>query len=157
MAYDMRFGGVGSFFKPLALLAAATVVIDGEIDIGASSSTHGELLCFRQCILRRCMFMLTSELAGGSSVAPTVVFKKHPTPLSASGASTVCTLTVPDQTAVGKVVYKDITPVSFVPGDAIEISWTVGTGTPTGIGMWFIEVEDDPETAANQSDMIASA
>ncbi len=150
-------GGYGSFFKPLALLAAVTVVVDGEVDIGASSGDHGELLCFRSCYLKRCAFMLTSEAASGTSVAPTVIFTKRPTPLSASSEAVACTLTIPSGTAVGKVVYKDITPVAFVPGDSLEISWTVGTGTPTGIGMWWIEVSEDPETAANQTDMIASA
>ncbi|WP_196300318.1 hypothetical protein, partial [Streptococcus pneumoniae] len=80
-------------YRPLALLAAATVVVDGEIDIGASSSTHGEVAFFRPCRITGFKILLTSELAGGSSVAPTVVFKKHPTPLSATGASTLCTLT----------------------------------------------------------------
>jgi hypothetical protein len=150
-------GGYGMFFKPLALLNAATVVVDGEIDIGASSGTHGELLCFKACRVTRVMFLLTSEQAGGTSVAPTVVFKKHPTPLSATGATTIGTLTIPDATAVGKCVYKDITPVSFTPGDTIEISWTIGTGTPTGIGMWGLIAEESPETPANVSDMIASA
>lgn len=147
----------GPYFKSLALLAAATVVIDGEIDIGASSGTHGEILCMRPCTVRRLAFLLTSEQAGGTSVAPTVVFKKHPTPLSSSGATTIGTLTIPDATAVGKYVYKDITPVDFTPGDTIEISWTIGTGTPTGIGMWYVEAVDKAENAANVSDMIASA
>jgi hypothetical protein len=157
MSYVDR-GGIGTHFKSLALLGAATVVVDGEIDIGASSGDHGELLCFKQCKLVRCAFMLTSEAASGTSVAPTVIFTKRPTPLSATSEAVACTLTIPSGTAVGKVVYKDIaSPVSFAPGDSLEISWTIGTGTPTGIGMWYIEVIDDPETAANQSDMIASA
>jgi hypothetical protein len=86
-----------------------------------------------------------------------VIFTKRPTPLSATAESVIGILTVPSGTAIGKVVYKDITPVSFAPGDSLEISWTVGTGTPTGIGMWYVECNDDPESAGNQSDMIASA
>lgn len=148
---------VGPYFKSLALLAAATVVVDGEVDIGAASGDHGELLCFKQCRVKRFAFMLTSEAASGTTTAPTVIFTKRPTPLSATNESVVCTLTIPSGTAIGKVVYKDISPVSFVPGDSIKVSWTVGVGTPTGIGMYWFEYEDDPETAANQSDMIASA
>lgn len=154
MAYSQQ---AGPYFKSLALLNAATVVIDGEIDIGAASGTHGEILCMRPCTVRRVAFLMTSEVAGGTVTAPTVVFKKHPTPLSASGATTIGTLTIPDGTAVGKYVYKDITPVEFTPGDAIEISWTVGSGTPTGIGMWYVEAYDRAESAGNVSDMIASA
>lgn len=151
-------GGIGTHFKSLPLLAAATVVVDGEVDIGASSGDHGDLLCFRQCYVRRLAFMLTSEAASGTTTAPTVIFTKYVTPLSSSGSSAIGTLTIPTGTAIGKVVYKDLSsPVLMTPGDAIHISWTVGVGTPTGIGMWFIEVEDDPEVAANQSDMVASA
>lgn len=145
------------YFKSLALLAAATVVVDGEVDIGASSSTHGEIICMRPCLVNFFSFTMTSEVAGGTSVAPTVVFKKHPTPLSSSGATTLCTLTIPDATAVGKVVYKYVTPVAFTPGDCIEISWTIGTGTPTGIGMWYVGATETPENPANVSDMILSA
>jgi hypothetical protein len=156
MSYTQQFGS-DAFFRPLSLLAAATVVVQGEVDIGASSGDHGELICFRQCVVRRLAFCLTSEAASGTSVAPTVIFTKRPTPLSATAESVIGILTVPSGTAIGKVVYKDITPVSFAPGDSLEISWTVGTGTPTGIGMWYVECNDDPESAGNQSDMIASA
>jgi len=85
------------------------------------------------------------------------VFKKHPTPLSSSGSSTLCTLVIPDATAIGKTVYKAIAPVNMAVGDSIEISWTVGTGTPTGMGFQSFICEDDPEVPANNSDMIASA
>jgi len=148
---------VGPYFRPLALLAAATVVVDGEVDIGASSSTHGVVVFFRPCYVRRFGFMCTSELAGGTSAAPTVVFKKQLIPLSAVGISTLATLTIPDATAIGILVQKDITPVRMVAGQAIEISWTIGTGTPTGIGMWYIECVDSPETAANMPKVLTSA
>lgn len=153
----MSKGYTGEPFRALSLLAAATVVVLGEIDIGAASGTHGEIVFFRRCRVRRFSFTPTSEVAGGTSVAPTVVFKKRPTPLSSSGQSTLCTLTVPDATAVGKQVYKDIAPAQMLPGQSIEISWTVGTGTPTGIGMWHIECEDDPEYKVNTTNMVASA
>ena len=149
--------GTGHYYRPLILLAAANAVVDGEVDIGASSGTHGEIVFMRQCRVKRCMFVATSEAVSGTTTPPTVVFKKRPTPLSSSGQSTICTLTIPSGQAVGKPVYKDFSPVSMEPGQSIEISWTVGVGTPTGIGMWHIEVEDDPETPANQSNMTASA
>ena len=146
----------GDYFKNGGKLDASKSLANA-IDIGASSGTAGEAYCVKPCYVRRIGFLLTEELAGGTSVAPTVVFKKNPTPLSSSGASTLGTLTIPDATAVGKLVYKDITPVAFTVGDALEVSWTVGTGTPTGIGHAVWIVDEDPETAANCSDMIASA
>lgn len=145
-----------SFFIPNIPLATTTSVPLREIDIGAASSTHGEFICVKPCKIRRFQFTLTGEVAGGTSVAPTVVFKKHPTPLSSSGSSTLCTLTVPDATAIGITVYKEINPVSMAVGDSIEISWTVGTGTPTGMGFQSFICEEDPETNANNSEMLAS-
>jgi|SRR3990167_4586880 len=156
MSYMQQFGS-DAFFRPLSLLNAANVIVQGEVDIGAASGDHGELICFRQCLVKRVAFCLTSEAASGTSTAPTVIFTKRPTPLSATGEAVIGTLIVPSGSAVGKVIYKDITPVVFQPGDSLEISWTVGVGTPTGIGMWYVECNDDPEMAANQSDMIASA
>lgn len=156
MAYTSK-GNYLNYFVPSIALATTTSVPMREIDIGAASGTHGEFLCVKPCRIQQFQFTLSGELAGGTSVAPTVVFKKRPTPFSSSGQSTVCTLTVPDATAIGKTVYKVVTPVTMSVGDSIEVSWTVGTGTPTGMGYQSFICEDDPETPANNSDMIASA
>lgn len=145
------------YFVPNILLAENAAEELKAIDIGAASGTYGEFLCVKPCRIRQFQFTLTEELAGGTSVAPTVVFKKRPTPLSSSGQTTLCTLTIPDATAIGKTVYKAITPANMSVGDSIQITWTVGTGTPTGIGLQSFICEDDPETEANNSDMIASA
>lgn len=150
-------GGLLNFFAPNIPFATTTSGVLREIDIGGSSATHGEYVCFRPCTVRQFSFAVTGEDVSGTSVAPTVVFKKHPTPLSATGSSTICTLTVPSGTAVGKVVYKNITPVDFAVGDSIEISWTIGTGTPTGMGHVAAECDYDPEKETNNTDMIASA
>lgn len=139
---------------PLALNAAE---IYKEIDIGAASATAGEFLCVKPCMVHKFQFTMTGEVAGGTSVAPTVVFKKHPTPLSATGSSTICTLTIPDATAIGKTVYKLVSPVAFAVGDSVEISWTVGTGTPTGMGIPSFICHDSPEIEGNNSDEVASA
>lgn len=154
------YGQQGShlaYFVPNIKLAENAAEVLKCIDIGASSSTAGEYLCVKACRIKSFQFTLTEELAGGTSVAPTVVFKKHPTPLSSSGSSTLATLTIPDATAVGKTVYKIITPASMAVGDSIEVSWTIGTGTPTGQGLASFICEEEPETEANNSDMLASA
>lgn len=156
MAYDKQ-GNFLQYFVPSIALATTTSVPLREIDIGAASAVHGEFLCVKQCKIRQFQFTLSGELAGGTSAAPTVVFKKRPTPFSSSGQTTVCTLTIPDATAIGKTVYKLVSPVAMAVGDSIEVSWTVGTGTPTGMGYQSFICEDDPETNANNSDMIASA
>jgi len=153
----MYSDSVGNYFMPNIPLAVTTAGVLLEMDIGAASADHGEMLCVQACKVTRLKFFVVGELAGGTSAAPTVIFKKRPTPLSATSETTLGTLTIPDATAVGKVIYKDIDPISFSVGDSVEISHTVGTGTPTGKGFWSFDVVEDPEYVANESDMIASA
>lgn len=156
MSYEIK-QGVLAYFMPNIPLADDAATVLKEIDIGASSADHGEFVCFRPCMVKRFAFAVTGEAVSGTSVAPTVIFTKRPTPLSSSGEAVVCTLTIPSGTAIGKVVYKDVTPVAFAVGDSIEVSHTVGTGTPTGMGHAFFECEEDPEYVGNNSDMILSA
>lgn len=156
MAYPQQ-GNHLAFFTPLITLAQNAAEVLKEMDIGAGSADHGELVCVRPCRVVRLQFTLTSELAGGSSVAPRVVFTKRPTPLSASGESVAGTVIVPDQTAIGKTVYLDIDPVDFAVGDSMELSHVIGTGTPTGQGVYSFICEEDPEVPDNNSDMIESA
>lgn len=150
-------GNYLKYFTPNIQLAQNAAEVLKAIDIGASSGDHGEVICVLPCMIKRLQFTLTEELAGGTSAAPTVIFTKRPTPLSATNEVVIDTLVIPDATAIGKTVYVDVDPVEMLVGDSVEISWTVGTGTPTGIGIWSMICEDHPEYAGNQSDMIASA
>jgi|ERR1035437_348792 hypothetical protein len=146
-----------AYFVPNIPLALNAAEVLKEVDIGASSAVHGELICVKPCLVRRLMFTLTGEVAGGSTVAPIVNFKKHPTPLSSSNETVVGALTIPDTTAIGKVVYKDISPIAFKVGDSIEISHVIGTTGPTGMGHYSFECEEHPDTAGNNTNMVASA
>ncbi len=152
---------IGSYLIPTQgiFVDADTVVktVTQEIDIGATGADHGEMLCVRPCQVYRLKFTMVTELAGGTSTAPTVLFKKRPTPKSATGETTMGTVTVPDATAVGATIYLDITPVSLAVGDAMEISHTVGSGTPTGKGFWSVDITDSPETAVNNTELTLSA
>lgn len=150
-------GGLGQFFVPNIALAENAAEVLKEIDIGASTGDHGEYLCVRPCVVRRLQFTLTGEAASGTSVAPLVTATKRITPKSASGAVAVGVLTVPSGTAIGKTVYKDIDPVSFSVGDSIHLAWTIGTGTPTGIGLFSLVADDKPEVPANNAEMVESA
>lgn len=156
MAYPQS-GGHLAFFAPLITLAQNAAEVLKEVDIGAASGDHGELVCIKSCRVKRLMFTLTSEAAGGSSVAPQVIFTRRPTPLSASGEVVVDNLVIPHGTAVGKTVYLDIDPVEFAVGETMEISWVIGTGSPTGIGVYGFECEEASELPANNADMIESA
>ncbi len=156
MSYDKK-GNHLAFFAPMITFSQDAAEVLKEMDIGGSSADHGELLCVRNCKVVQLQFTLVGELAGGSSVAPQVIFTKRPTPLSSSGEVVVDNLIIPDQTAIGKTVYLPIEPVSFAVGDSMEISHVVGTGTPTGKGYYSFICIDDPEVSANNSDMILSA
>lgn len=156
MGYTKK-GNHLAYFTPIITLAQNAAEVLKEMDIGATSADHGELVCVRPCRVSELMFTLTSELAGGTSVAPRVVFTRRPTPLSATSEAVVGTVIVPDATAVGKTVYKLVDPVVFAVGESMEISHVIGTGTPTGQGVYSFVCNDDPETNDNNSDMIESA
>ncbi len=128
-----------------------------EMDIGASSADHGEVICVRSCQITRFKFILVGELAGGTSTAPTVIFKHRPTAGSATGEVLLATLTIPDATAVGQTLFVDVNGTQIDPGEAIEISHTVGTGTPTGMGFWSFDCEDSPQDHRELSVMVESA
>jgi len=154
MAYTEE---VGPYLVPNIPLATTDAGVLQTMDIGASSADHGEMLCVRACTIQKLKFTLTGEAAGGSSTAPTVVFTKRPTPLSSTGESAVGTLTIPDGTAVGKTVFKNVTPVNLDVGDSLEIAHTIGAGSPTGQGHWSVDVCPTPDTAANEPDMLESS
>jgi hypothetical protein len=154
MSYTNK-GSHLNYFVPLITLAQNAAEVLKEQDIGAASADHGELVCVRPCTVTQVGFALTSEAASGTTTAPTVIFTKRPTPLSATGESVVGTLTVASGSEIGKVIYENITPVSFAVGDSMELSHTVGVGTPTGQGVYFFICEDKPEQPGNNSDMVA--
>ncbi len=153
----LQQGGHLAFFAPIITLAQNAAEVLKEVDIGASSADHGELLCVKQCKVSQLAFTLTSEAASGTSVAPRVVFTKRPTPLSATSEGVLGTVIVPSGTAIGKTVYLDIDPVVLEIGQSVEISHVIGTGTPTGIGCYSFIANEDPETPDNNADMIESA
>lgn len=156
MSYPQH-GNILSFFKPVMAVSGSDTKPLCDIDIGAASGTHGEFVCHRPCTVKQLMFALTLEAASGTSVAPTVVFAKRVLIGSDTGKVAMGTITVPTGTAIGKTVYKPITPMKFQIGDVILITWTVGTGTPTGMGNADVYAELMPEVPGNNSDMILSA
>ena len=148
----MSYSQKGTLFNYFAPDAAA---VSGVIDIGAASADAGEWTCVRPCTIKRLTFAVTDEAVAGTTTAPTVVFTKRPTPNSAAGEEVVGTLTIPDGTAIGKVLYKDVA-VEFEVGDSLEISHTVGVGSPAGQGIANAVCDDDPEVESNMLDMILS-
>lgn len=134
------------FFMPVAGLAAGAVTVMEALDIGAASGDHGEMICTRACRLVGIGFIPVAEAVSGTTTAPTVIYTKRPTPGSATGETVAATLTCPTGAAIGAVIYDEpSTQTEFEIGDAVEISWTIGVGTPTGIGHWFGIFEASPQ------------
>jgi hypothetical protein len=150
-------GNLLNYFMPNIPLATTTAGVLREVDIGAASGNHGELICVKACTINKLGFIMVGELAGGTSVAPTVIFTKRPTPLSATGEAVVSTLTIPDATAIGASIVDSDLNVEMAVGDSLEVSWTIGTGTPTGIGHFFGEASDSPEVLGNNTEETETA
>ena len=131
----------------------------GAETLTAAVAVHGEMICVRNCRVKRIMFYVETTIAANTA-APVVTFRKRPTPGSSSGQSTIGTLTIPDLTAAGKVLYKDVTPVLLEVGDSICFDHTTqatdGTSAAGG-GYYAFEADDDPEDPRNCADMVASA
>lgn len=139
-----------------AIVPNGTAVLGTET-VSAAVAVHGEYIVMKRCKITRLLFTVTTAVVGPTT-APVVAFKKRPTPGSTTGQSTIGTLTLLDGTAAGKVVYKDVSPVTLEAGDAICLEHTVAAtgGTPAGAGVYGFELQLDPEMPANEADMIAS-
>lgn len=131
----------------------------GAETVSAAVAVHGEWLVATKLQIRRIMFYVTTAIAA-SVTPPQVAFKKRIIQGSASGGSTIGTLILPDLTAAGKVVYKDVTPVALEVGDVLALEHTVQAvdgSSAAGAGYYMWECELYPEYKSNQSDMVASA
>lgn len=98
----------------------------------------------------------TATVSTGSIV---LNFRRRPTFGSASGQSSLGTITIPTAIAVNAVYYKDITPVVCNVGDQIvvEVTTAAAGGGAAGKAVCDFLADYDPETAANSSGFVASA
>lgn len=157
MSYPQQ-GNLADFFRPVMVTAHNDTRPLCAIDLDVASAAHGDWVCVRPCTVKQLQFLVSLEAVVGTSTAPTVVFSKYLLPGSASGASTLGTLTIPDATAIGITVYKNVTPVDFAIGQAIHIAWTAAVGgSIAGMGDADVTAELKPEVPGNNSSMLASA
>lgn len=96
-----------------------------------------------------------------SSGAVAVSYYRCPTMDSGGAGARILlgVVLIPAGTAVGKVVYKDISPTLVVPGDQIVMAVTTAAAGGGAAGAAFLDVQlsDSPEQSANSANMIASA
>lgn len=141
------------FGKLVPALAAS--VAPGSL---ASAAVIAEYACVgeRMAIQRVAVAISTSVVSTGGVV---VTVRNRPTLASASGQSTITTLTIPAGTAAGKVVYKDINEALIAPGGSLvfEVTTAAAGGGAAGAGVCGFVAAEDPEYKLNEAAMIASA
>ncbi len=136
-----------------SIIPKSTAVFTAE-DLNASPAVYGGFLVMKQCKIKAIKFYVTTAI--NTVTAPAVEFNRRPTYNSASGEVLLGTLTIPNGTAAGKVIVKEIDPVVLFPGEELSLEHTVQAGT-AGAGFYGFEIMDDPEEIANQSNVIESA
>jgi hypothetical protein len=79
-----------------------------------------------------------------------IAFKYRPTPGSDTGAIAIGSLNIPIGTAVGKSVYKPITPVKMMPGGELILTTTGASATGSGtVGFTGAPSWDSPTNNPN--------
>lgn len=106
-------------------------------------------------ILESCTLVRIASLITVIADAAMTITFYHETTTSASAGDAIDTVVIPDTTAVGKVVFTDVTPHALNAGDQIRIT-TSDTGTSTAM-RHFIVVIPNEEAHDNESDMVESA
>lgn len=147
-----RLQSHSNYFVP-----AGSAAIDAE-NLAATAAVHGEQICKQRCVVRRLKFLVNLAVIA-TSTAPVVTFRLRSAPGVTSGQAVIGTLTIPDGTAAGAVLYKDIDPVVVEVGQAIALDHTTQAagGSIAGTGFYAMEAMDNPEVPVNEDQMIASA
>jgi hypothetical protein len=143
MAYDKTMGLGDLVRKSNAFDTAETLTTAG---------VHGGYLVTKPCELAEFMFYVTTALTGSAVVE---VNQRPSGSAGATGEVLLAQLTIPDGTAVGKVVAKRIEPVQLNIGD--ELSFEMVTIATAGGGFYDVLLHADMEADGNQSDRITSA
>lgn len=109
--------------------------------------------CLESVKVIRIMGIVTTALVADTAV-PVVTFYKRITQGSDTGAVSIGTLTFPDSTAAGKVVYKNVEGTKLTIGDELYIKVTTAAtsaGSVAGaafLGFKCCDVSEDPLNAA---------
>lgn len=152
MAYNERMHvGLALAWGSNAYLTAA--------NLAATAADWATIKVMHPIQVRRISFNVTTAVTAGT-IVPTVTVHSGPTQGSASGRVLLGTLTIPNGTAAGKVVYKELESVRVPAGYdlvfRVNVQATDG-GTAAGAGFAGALIELDPEIPGNQTNMIASA
>lgn len=136
----------GQFFHP-----KAAVTKTSTMDLSSVAIADVSHICVDGCEVSRIQVLV---VVAPTVTAPVVTFRKRPTVASSVGQSSLGTITIPVGTAIGTVVYKNISPVQFQPGD--ELLPDVTTGCTVGSGIASFVAHERNDSPANQSHLLAS-
>lgn len=130
----------------------------GAADDLSATGVHSytQVLTQNARITRIYAYITTAVVSSGAVV---VTFRRRPVYGASTNQSTLGTLSIPAAQAKDGMVYKDITPVNCNIGDeiAFEVTTAAAGGGAAGGAIYDFEADMDPETAANQSKLVASA
>lgn len=147
-----------------AIYQGAILRQDNKLDTNAVLTTapgvYAALYILKECKMKRLMFIVKTAVAANLT-APVVGFYYRPTPGSSSGQVLLGTLTIPNGTAANKVLYKDVEPTTnLLPGGELSLQYVTSatdSGSAAGAGFFGFDIDEIPEVAANQPNMVASA
>lgn len=151
MSYDMQALGVQLMWRSNAFLTGA--------NLAATAADWAEIHCHTSVQVKRITFGVTTAVLAGT-LAPTVTVYQRPTAGSNASQVLLGTLTIPNGTAAGSIVYKELESVRLKAGQGLAFRVNVQAtdgGTAAGVGFPGALIIADPEIPANQSLMIASA
>lgn len=150
MAYESKQG--------LGYLIRKTNAHDTAENLAATAAVYGGYLVAKPCQLTRFMFYVTT-LVEADTTAPVVEVNQRPTYNSATGEVQLASITIPEATAVGKVMFaRPSSPVVLNIGDELSfehVTQAADSGTAAGAG--FYDVELIPMGVGTQSDEVQSA
>jgi hypothetical protein len=139
----------------LGYLIRASNAFDTAENLAAAGAVYGEYYVTKPCSVSELRFIVSTTLAC-ETTAPVIKIKRRPTPGSDTGAEDICSMTIPDLTAAGKVCVERFAPVQLNVGDSLTFQHvTQGAGAAAaGAGFYDVVLEIDEESDANQSDLV---
>jgi hypothetical protein len=145
-------------FAHMAIVPKSAASVTAEV-LSAAGAVYCLYAVMKSCKVVRFMFQVSVTVAADTT-APAVIVKKRVTPGSDTNAETLATITIPDGTVAGKVMYKDIDGTRLEVGDELVFEHTVQAvdgSSAAGAGWYGIELIDSPESVGNSSNMVLSA
>lgn len=121
----------------------------------AAAAVYGSYIAHYPLMVQRFTFQVTTAI---SDLTASVVRMEKVTVGNVTTAIT--TITVPNLTAAGKVLYKDFAPIKIGVGDKLQFNeLTQGAlgGTPAGAGFYGFVASLQPEYAINETNYVVSA